>query len=454
MSKRLGNGVDPFGAIEKYGSDTVRWYMTTNSQPWDNLKFDIGGVEEVRRKFFGTLYNTYSFFSLYANIDKFNYSQADVPMNERPEIDKWVLSILNTLVQDVEKSYEEFEPTRAGRAIQNFVSENLSNWFVRLSRRRYWGGEFTTDKLSAYQTLYKCLETVTILMSPIAPFFADRLFNDLNKASGRFDIKSVHLATFPKADTTQIDKALEERMEMAQSISSMVLGLRRKVKLRVRQPLARIIIPILDNTTEKQLEAVKDIILSEINVKEIEYITDTTGILVKKIKADFKKLGPKFGKQMKMVAAEIAKMSQDDIASLEKAGSFNITIEGEAKAIELTDVEIASEDIPGWLVANEGKLTVALDINITEELKEEGIARELINRIQNARKEIDFEVTDKINLCIGRHSDINAAVEKNKDYISTQVLANSLCLSDDLNEDNARIIEIDDILTYIKIEKA
>jgi isoleucyl-tRNA synthetase len=454
MSKRLGNGVDPFGAIEQYGSDPVRWYMTTNSQPWDNLKFDINGVEEVKRKFFGTLYNTYSFFTLYANIDKFDYSQPDVPMNERPEIDKWVLSILNTLTKEVQEAYETFEPTRAGRAIQNFVSENLSNWFVRLSRRRYWGGEFTTDKLSAYQTLYKCLETVSVLMSPIAPFFADRLFRDLNAVTGRFDVQSVHLADFPTIDEAAIDKGLEERMNMAQSISSMVLGLRRKVKLRVRQPLAKIIIPILDTTTEKQIEAIKDIILSEINVKEIEYITDTSGILVKSIKADFKKLGRKFGKQMKLVASIISDMSQTDISDLEKNGTFYIDLEGVATPIDVTEVDIISEDIPGWLVANEGRLTVALDINITEELKEEGIARELINRIQNARKEIDFEVTDKINLTIGKHAEINAAVEKNKEYISTQVLAQSLEMSSELNEDNARLVEIDDITTYISIEKA
>jgi len=454
MSKRLGNGIDPFGALEKFGSDPVRWYMTTNSQPWDNLKFDINGVEETRRKFFGTLYNTYSFFTLYANIDKFTYEQADIPMNERPEIDQWVLSILNSLVKEVEEAFEAFEPTRAGRAIQNFVSENLSNWFVRLSRRRYWGGEYSTDKISAYQTLYKCLETVSIMMSPIAPFYADRLFRDLNTATGRFDVKSVHLAEFPKVDEAAINPALEERMDMAQSISSMVLGLRRKVKLRVRQPLAKIMIPILDNTTEKQIEAVKDIILSEINVKEIEYITDTAGILVKKIKPDFKKLGPKFGKQMKLVAAAINKFTQEDIVTIETTGQYEIEIDGAKSMIEVSDVEIISEDIPGWLVANVGKLTVALDINISEELKEEGIARELINRIQNARKDIDFEVTDKINLTIGNHEEINSAVNNFKEYISTQVLAEDLSMSDDLDDTNARQIEIDDIITHIKIEKA
>lgn len=451
MSKRLGNGVDPFGAIEEFGSDPVRWYMTTNSQPWDNLKFDINGVEEVKRKFFGTLYNTYSFFSLYANIDKFNYSERDIAMNERPEIDRWVLSILNSLIKEVEDAYMNYEPTRAGRAIQNFVSENLSNWYVRLSRRRYWGGEKSIDKTSAYQTLYKCLETVSILMAPIAPFYADRLYCDLN--SSKKNCKSVHLVNFPIVDESAIDSDLEQRMDMAQNISSMVLGLRRKVKLRVRQPLSKILIPIIDNNTENQINAVKNIILSEINVKDIEYITDTAGILIKRIKPDFKKLGPKFGKEMKLVASAISEMNQDDIISLEKSGSFSLDFGGRTQNIDLSDVEIISEDIPGWLVANEGKLTVALDINITKELKEEGIAREFINRIQNARKDMNFEVVDKIHLIIGNHDETNSAIENHKAYICNQVLANSLEISDDLNDDNSRIIEIDDIKTYMKIEK-
>lgn len=454
MSKRLGNGIDPFGALEKFGSDPVRWYMATNSQPWDNLKFDINGVEETKRKFFGTLYNTYSFFALYANIDGFKYAEKDIELNDRPEIDRWILSILNSLVLEVKDSFEAFEPTRAGRAIQNFVSENLSNWYVRLSRKRYWGGEYSTDKISAYQTLYKCLETVSILMSPIAPFYSDMLFRDLNSITNRFDDISVHLAKFPEADSSLIDKELEERMDMAQNISSMVLGLRRKVKLRVRQPLSKIMIPILDDRTEAQIEAVRNIILSEINVKDIEYITDTSGILVKRIKPNFKTLGPKYGKQMKQIAAAINGLEQNAIVEFEKDGKYEISVDGESLSIDLSDVEIISEDIPGWLVANEGRLTVALDININKELKEEGIARELINRIQNTRKEIDFELTDKIHLCIGKHDEINEAVENFKDYISTQVLAQDLSLADDLNEENAKQIEIDDIVTFIKIEKA
>jgi len=454
MSKRLGNAVDPFITIEKYGSDPLRWYMITNSQPWDNLKFDLNGIEEVKRKFFGTLYNTYSFFTLYANVDKFNYSEADLPIEERPEIDRWVLSLLNSLIKEVEDAYLNYEPTRAGRAIQNFVTENLSNWYVRLSRKRYWGGEQSKDKTSAYQTLYKCLETISILMSPIAPFYSDMLFNDLNSVSGKHTDSSIHLGEFPIADETCIDKDLEERMDMAQKISSMALGLRRKVQIRVRQPLSKIMIPILDESMETQIEAVKNIILSELNVKEIEYITDTAGILVKKIKPDFKKLGPKFGKQMKQVAGAINQLTQEDIMNFEKSGNYEILVDEKPVQLEITDVEILSEDIPGWLVANEGKLTVALDINITDELKQEGIAREFINRIQNFRKECDFDVTDKIKLEIGKHEEINLAVQNHKEYIGSQVLAVSVMLSDELNDENAKAVEIDDINTYIKIEKA
>lgn len=369
--------------------------MITNSQPWDNLKFDIAGVEEVKRKFFGTLYNTYSFFALYANIDNFKYAEAEVPFNERPEIDRWILSLLNSLIKEVTEAYEKYEPTRAGRAIQDFVIENLSNWYVRLSRKRYWGGEQTTDKLSAYQTLYTCLETVAILSSPIAPFYMDRLFTDLNKVTGRYTT-DVHLVDFPVANESMIDKQLEERMNMAQQISSMVLGLRRKVQIRVRQPLCKLLIPILNDEMTTQLDAVKNIILSEVNVKEIEYITDTAGILVKKIKPNFKTLGPKYGKYMKQISALVAEMNQNDIYNFEKQGTYSLEVGTETLELTLEDVEILSEDIPGWLVANEGRLTVALDINITKELREEGIARELINRIQNLRKERDFNVTDKL----------------------------------------------------------
>lgn len=451
MSKRLGNAVDPFTTIEQFGSDPLRWYMITNSQPWDNLKFDVNGIDEVKRKFFGTLYNTYSFFSLYANVDGFNYAETDLDNSERPEIDRWILSLLHSLIKEVTEAYEKYEPTRAGRAIQDFVIENLSNWYVRLSRKRYWGGEFTKDKISAYQTLYKCLETVAVLASPIAPFYMDQLFNDLNQVTGRFN-GSVHLTTFPVADENLINKELEERMEMAQQISSMVLGLRRKVQIRVRQPLSKLMIPVLSDTMSVQLEAVKDIILSEVNVKDVEYITDTTGVLVKKIKPNFKTLGPKYGKYMKQISATVATMSQSDIFNFEKQGHYTLNIDGENIEMNLEDVEILSEDIPGWLVANEGRLTVALDINITKELREEGIARELINRIQNLRKESDFDVTDKITLTIGKHKETDEAVVNFSQYIASQVLAESVNLADIMDND-AKEVEIDEISTFIKIKK-
>lgn len=451
MSKRLGNAVDPFTTIEKHGSDPLRWYMITNSQPWDNLKFDIAGVDEVKRKFFGTLYNTYGFFALYANVDNFRYAEADVPVAQRPEIDRWILSLLNSLIKEVTEAYEKYEPTRAGRAIQDFVIENLSNWYVRLSRKRYWGGEYSQDKVSAYQTLYTCLETVALLSAPIAPFYMEKLYGDLNRVTGRHS-GSVHLADFPKADEALIDRSLEERMELAQQISSMVLGLRRKVQLRVRQPLSKLIVPILDESMIAQLDAVKNIILSEVNVKEIEYITDTTGVLVKRIKPNFKTLGPKYGKYMKQISALVGAMEQSDIFELEKTGRRELAIGDETIALTLEDVEILSEDIPGWLVANEGRLTVALDINVTRELKEEGIARELINRIQNLRKESDFDVTDKITLAIGRHAEINEAVEHFSQYIASQVLANTVELTD-ARDENAKEVEIDDIRTFIKIER-
>lgn len=451
MSKRLGNAVDPFTTIEEYGSDPLRWYMITNSQLWDNLKFDVSGVDEVKRKFFGTLYNTYGFFALYANVDHFSYSEPEVPLNQRPEIDRWILSLLNSLVLEVTEAYEKYEPTRAGRAIQNFVIENLSNWYVRLSRKRYWGGEYSQDKISAYQTLYKCLETVAILSAPIAPFYMEQLFGDLNSVTHRFS-GSVHLAEFPEADEKMIDKDLEERMELAQQVSSMVLGLRRKVQLRVRQPLCKLIIPILNEGMAKQLDAVKNIILSEVNVKEIEYITDTTGVLVKKIKPNFKTLGPKYGKYMKQISALVGTMEQSDIFEFEKNGKFDLKIGDETLTLGLEDVEILSEDIPGWLVANEGRLTVALDINLTKELEEEGIARELINRIQNLRKESDFDVTDKINLFIGSHKGIDDAVEHFSAYIASQVLAENIELTDEKTPE-AKEIEIDEIHTFLRIEK-
>ena len=443
MSKRLGNAVDPFSTIEKYGSDPLRWYMITNSQPWDNLKFDIAGVEEVKRKFFGTLYNTYNFFALYANVDGFKFAEDEIPMAQRPEIDRWVISLLNSLIKEVGESYENYEPTRAGRAISEFVSENLSNWFVRLSRKRYWGGEYSTDKISAYQTLYTCLNTVAKLMAPIAPFYADLLYSDLNKVTGKDTDQSVHLINFPEFNRKLIDNALEEKMAIAQKASSMVLALRRKEKLKVRQPLAKIIVPVLNPHFQEQFEAVKNIILAEVNVKEVEFLTDTSGIISKKIKPNFKTLGPKFGKLMKQIAGAINQMQQPDIAELEKEGHFEISVGKEKIELSLDDVEIQTEDIPGLTVATEGQLTVALDITITEELKQEGIAREFINKIQNLRKESNFEVTDRINITIEKHNNFDIAVENYKTYICTQTLANSLELVDNVNDADAKEVEIE-----------
>ncbi|MBN2165717.1 MAG: isoleucine--tRNA ligase [Marinilabiliaceae bacterium] len=454
MSKRLGNAVDPFEVIEEQGSDPLRWYMITNAQPWDNLKFDKLGIEEVKRKFFGTLYNTYSFFALYANIDGYSGKETLIPVNERSEIDRWVMSLLNSLIAEVTDAYESFEPTKAGRAIQNFVTENLSNWYVRLNRKRFWGGEFDKDKQAAYQTLHACLETIALLGAPIAPFYMDQLFTDLNIVSGRFSDVSVHLAKMPEADISIIDKELEERMEYAQAISSMILSLRRKVSIKVRQPLNKILIPVLDDKFEAQVEAIKDLVLTEVNVKELELLKDSSGILVKKIKPNFKTLGPKFGKLMKQISLAISGMSQEDIVLLDKSGSFVFEINGEKVVIDSTDAEITSEDIPGWLVASDGKITVALDIDVTDELKLEGIAREFVNRIQNYRKESDFDVTDKIILTIQRHEAINEAIEVHKDYIGTQTLAVEILLVDKCDEKCAKMVEIDEeIITYMSIKK-
>ncbi len=455
MSKRLGNAVDPFKTIEEFGSDPLRWYMITNSQPWDNLKFDIGGVEEVKRKFFGTLYNTYNFFALYANVDGFCYAENEVPMEQRSELDRWIISLLNSLVKEVKSSYENYEPTRVGRAISDFVSENLSNWFVRLSRKRYWGGEFTTDKISAYQTLYTCLLTVAKLMAPIAPFFADLLYTDLNKVTLKEPDQSVHLAEFPSFVESLIDKDLEEKMDLAQKASSMVLALRRKEKLKVRQPLAKIIVPVLNPHFQEQMEAIKNIILTEVNVKKLEFLTDTTGIIKKKIKPNFKTLGPKYGKLMKPIADVINGFGQTEIAGLEIEGTREILVGTEKVMISTEDVEIHTEDIPGWIVASEGSLTVALDINVTEELKQEGIAREFVNKIQNIRKESDFDVTDRIEIVIEKADEFNAALIGFKDYICAQTLANSLVLKEMLNEADVKQVEIDkDLFANLVVKKA
>ena len=454
MSKRLGNAVDPFKTLDHYGADATRWYMITNAQPWDNLKFDLEGIAEVQRKFFGTLYNTYNFFALYANIDGFSYKEAEIPLENRPEIDRWILSRLNSLIKEIDESYNAFEPTRAGRLIQEFVDEHLSNWYVRLCRRRFWKGDYTTDKISAYQTLYHCLEVVAQLSSPIAPFFTDRLFNDLNKITGRHTCESVHLSDFPISKASFIDKDLEIRMEIAQKISSMVLSLRKKENIRVRQPLSRIMVPVLDNEFKKQLDLVKDLILSEVNIKKLDYLTDTEGVLVKKIKPNFKTIGAKYGKFMKAITVDVAKFNQADISKLERNGFVELTIEGELIRLEANDFEITSQDIPGWLVASEGKYTVALDITIDDALKQEGIARELINRIQNLRKDIGLEVTDKISLKIQQHELINAAIKNNFNYICTETLASSLEVVNEFKEQESALVEVDDnIATHICIVK-
>ena len=423
MSKRLGNAVDPFGAIEKFGADAVRWYMITNSQPWDNLKFDEAGVDEVRRKFFGTLYNTYAFFALYANIDKFDYKEADIDIKDRPEIDRWILSELNSLILEVDNAYQSYEPTRAGRAISEFVDAHLSNWYVRLSRRRFWKSEDNQDKLSAYQTLYTCLETVARLMSPIAPFFSEQLYRDLNNVTGRNKAESVHLTDFPVANTTFIDKALEERMEMAQLVSSLVLSLRKKANIRVRQPLSKIMIPVKDENMKTQLEKVSHLIKSEVNIKEIEFLSPDNNILVKNVKPNFKTLGKKYGKQMKQIQAYFTNMSQEEIHQFEKNNGTHLNVDGVEVELTLEDALISTQDIPGWAVTSEGDLTVALDMTITDELMQEGLAREIVNRVQNLRKTGGFEVTDRIELLIEKNEKIDAAVEKFGDYICTETLA-------------------------------
>lgn len=454
MSKRLGNAVDPFETIEEYGSDPLRWYMITNSQPWDNLKFDMAGIDEVRRKFFGTLYNTYSFFALYANVDHFRYQEEEVPLKERPELDRWIISLLNTLVGEVSDSYENYEPTRAGRAITDFVVENLSNWFVRLSRKRYWGGEYDRDKISAYQTLYTCLVTVSKLMAPIAPFYADLLYTDLNSVTGREPDQSVHLASFPVQDPEMVDKALEEKMEIGQKASSMILALRRKEKIKVRQPLARIMVPVLNDHFREQFEAVKNIILTEVNVKEVEFLNDSSEIIRKRIKPNFKVIGPKYGKLMKEISQALGNFTSSQITQFERSGSFTLLTGTTEIPLVTEDVEIATEDIPGWLVGSEGNLTIALDIHITPELRLEGIAREFINKIQNIRKESGFEVTDRIGLKILKQEKLDEALMVHKAYISAQTLAASLELVDEIDRNVAKPVEIEQgTETWLLVEK-
>ena len=424
--------------------------MLTNSQPWDNLKFDEEGVKEVSRSFFGKLFQTYSFLTMYANVDGWNYEEADVPMVQRPEMDRWILSELNSLILEVTNCYEEYEPTRAGRLIQSFVVDNVSNWFVRLSRKRFWGSAMSIDKLSAYQTLYTCLETVAKLMAPIAPYYADRLYRDLTEATGR-DTQSVHLSTFPVADESKIDKEQESRMELAQQITSMVLSLRKKEQIIVRQPLQKIAIPAVDNEQQQRIEAMKQLILDEVNVKELEFV-EGSGILVKKVKCNFRTMGKKFGKLMKDVNTTVTAMSQDEIAELERQGNLNITLPtGDTVLIKAEDVEIFSEDIPGWTVANEGALTVALDITVTEELKNEGVARELVKRIQNLRKESGFEITDRIDIQLQHHPETDKAVQQFGEYISAQVLANSLTLVDEVA--NATELDFEDYKVNVNIKR-
>ncbi len=452
MSKRLGNAVDPFEIMDKYGPDATRWYMISNSQPWDNLKFDPDGVDEVRRKFFGTLYNTYSFFALYANVDGFTGAEEEIPVADRPEIDRWIISLLNSLVAGVTARLDDYDLTPAARMIQDFVGENLSNWYVRLNRKRFWGGGMSKDKLAAYQTLYTCLETVAKLMAPFAPFMADRLFTDLNAVSGRHS-GSVHLSTYPKADAALVDSSLEEMMDIAQKVSSMVLALRRKVNIKVRQPLTKIIIPVLDQRTAEQIGRVRTLIMNEVNVKEIELITDTTGLITKRIKPNFKTLGPRYGKQMKQIAALVAGLSQAQIAEIEASDTYRMTVGDETLDFVREDFEITSEDMPGWLVSTEGRLTVALDVTVTEELRREGNARELVNRIQNIRKDSGFEVTDKIVVEISRNDFTEGAITNFRDYIAAQTLAREVTLSDAPQGAFVNTVDLDGCEAVIAVTK-
>ena len=449
MSKHVGNVTDPFEMIDKYGADAVRFYMMTNSEPWDNLKFNPDGVDEVRRKFFGTLYNTYSFFALYANVDGFDYSEDDIKLEERPEIDRWILSVLNTLIKNVDAEMEDYNPTKAGRLIESFVNDDLSNWYVRLNRKRFWGKEMSKDKMSAYQTLYTCLATVAKLLAPFAPFYSDQLFMDLINVTGKEHVESVHLSDYPVVNEKFIDKELEARMSMAQKITSMILALRRKVNIKVRQPLKAIMIPAVDAEQRRHIEAVEALILNEVNVKSLKFV-EGSDVLVKKVKCNFRTMGKKFGKLMKGIAAQIGGLTQTQINDFENNGYLDLDVEGNTVKVELADVEIISEDIPGWLVSNEGNLTVALEIELTDELKREGIARELVNRIQNMRKDNAYEITDRINVVVSPDANTDAAISQYADYIKSQVLADSITIADN----DGVVVDFDEYKLNIKIEKA
>ena len=451
MSKRLGNAVDPFETLSTFGADATRWYMISNANPWDNLKFDVEGIEEVKRKFFGTLYNTYSFFQLYANLDDFNYSESDISLDERPEIDRWILSELNTLIKKVDEFYAEYEPTKAARAISDFTQDYLSNWYVRLSRRRFWKGDYQQDKISAYQTLYTCMVTIAKLGAPIAPFFMDRLYMDLNAVTKKENFESVHLANFPVFNAAFVDKSLERKMEAAQTISSLVLSLRAKEKIKVRQPLQKIMIPVSSKQQKEEILAVSDLIKHEVNIKEIQLLEEASEILVKQIKPNFKTLGPRFGKDMKAVAGAVTNFSAQDINKIEQNGVLDIEVNGKNITLALDDVEITSQDIEGWLVANEGTLTVALDITITDELRKEGIARELVNRIQNLRKDSGFEVTDRIDVKLQKDENMTRAVNSNLEYIKTETLTEELEIIDQITQ--GIDIAFDDVNTKLFIQK-
>jgi isoleucyl-tRNA synthetase len=451
MSKRLGNVVDPFQTIESFGADATRWYLITNASPWDNLKFDLEGIKEVQRKFFGTLYNTYQFFALYANVDGFSYKESSIALAQRPEIDRWILSSLHTLVQKVTAAMDDYEPTQAGRFIEDFVDEQLSNWYVRLCRRRFWKGEYSTDKISAYQTLYECLETIVRLMAPISPFFSDALFLQLNAVSGRYTAESIHHVNYPIADSSFIDQALEERMQMAQDASSLVLSLRKKVNIKVRQPLQKVLIPVLDPSMQAQLQRIEDLIKAEVNVKSIEYLSADNTFIKKKIKPNFIALGKKLGPKMKAVSALLGDFSQDQIALLEKEGQISLQVEGEALVLQLAETEISSEDIPGWTVAGKGKLTVALDITVTPDLEAEGHAREFVNRIQKIRKDTGFELTDRVLVKVQAPAGLTNSLASFKTYICDEILADSLEFSNEM--DQVTTIEINEETIQVQVTK-